>query len=413
MMRSSMRSFIWLVLITSLAALGPSAQAADPTTNGTAPDVVANRLPGYDVLASAGTGRTLFMATADTQSAKQGVLRAVHDLARVFDAKPAIEGAFGDERDKQCYSSFSAKQNGQAVKGFVVCGIGERGAAITVVYNRVGAPVQDTATLMAALPVPSKWVTHQLPGGSGVIQLPPEWKLTQSTTLGSVVAEGPNGQNVGLGIGAEVVDPNSFIAAQVRAAGTMLVAPYSDPVTALKNLAPQLSQMSQRKGGPALQLDKIISTSPAKAQLPNGQAAWILSRWIKVSNGKSEAVRELSVLECYPVGNLAWGLYASYGSGPEATFDRDLVTMMQIAKTWKLNNQMVMNNSQQMINAQNRSFAAFEQSMKAKNDAFDRYMQSVRNSEVAREKSNADFDEIIRGYRAVEDTATGNRSDVD
>jgi sulfatase maturation enzyme AslB (radical SAM superfamily) len=50
--------------------------------------------------------------------------------------------------------------------------------------------------------------------------------------------------------------------------------------------------------------------------------------------------------------------------------------------------------------------------MKAKNEAFDGYMQSVRNAQRVRERSNADFDEIIRGYRTVEDTQTGYRKDV-
>ncbi len=412
----SFNSARWLPGLFLLAGLGlvaGNAWAGQPdAVDSPLPNSPAPPIQGYSVLAAAGTGRTLFTAKPGVRSAKQGALAALRDLAGVFDAKPVVSAAFGDEQDKQCYGSFTAQQQHQPVKGFIICGIGDHGAAITVVYHPAEAPAPEQAKLMAALPVPSEWVTHPLPGGSGTIQLPPDWKITQSSALGSVAAEGPKGQEVGLGIGAEVVDPRSFIAAQVRANGSMLVAPFSDPETALKNLAPQLSRMSERRGGPALRLDKIISTSPATAQLPNGQAAWILSAWTKMTRGASEPTRELAVIECYPVGYLAWGLFASYGSGPEATFDHDLVTMMQIAKTWKLNDQMVMNNSQQMINAQNRGFAAFEQSMKAKNDAFDSYMQSVRNSETAREKSNADFDEIIRGYRTVEDTATGNRTDV-
>jgi hypothetical protein len=66
-----------------------------------------------------------------------------------------------------------------------------------------------------------------------------------------------------------------------------------------------------------------------------------------------------------------------------------------------------------MIDAQNQSFAAFEKSMQAKNEAFDRFMESARNSEKVREKCNANFDEVIRGTRTVEDTETGERKAVD
>jgi hypothetical protein len=231
--------------------------------------------------------------------------------------------------------------------------------------------------------------------------------------LGSASIQGPAGQKVNLGIGAEVVDPRSFIAAQARASGTMFVAPFSDPVTAFKTLTPQASAMSQRHGGPAITLNSILSNSPAPAQLPGGQAAWITSSLTEGSGPSAVRLRETCFLECYPVGPMAWGLYTSAVSAPEATFDRDLPVMMQIANSWKLNNQAVMDNSRQMINAQNRNFAALQQSIKERNNAFDSYMQSVRNNERIREKSNADFDEIIRGYRTVEDTQTGYRKDVD
>lgn len=370
-------------------------------------------LAGYDLLTSRGTGRAFFAQKPTVRSAKEGALAALRDLRALFDEKPALAGAFGDEKDKQCQASFTAKLKGQAVKGSVLCGVGDKGAAVSIVFDRADAPPAEVASLVGSLPVLNQWVTHPLPGGSGTVQLPADWKITQSSQLGTVIAEGPAGQSVGLGVGAEVVDPHSFIAAQVRANGTMLVAPYADPVTTLKNITPQLSSMSQRRGGPPITLNRIITNSPAQAQIPGGQAAWITCALTKGTGPSSVAVREIALLECYPVGPMGWGLYTSYATGPDATFDRDLPIMMQIAQSWKLNDQNVMNNSRQMIDAQNRNFAAFQASMKAKNEAFDGYMESLRNADRVRERSNADFDEIIRGYRTVEDSQTGYRKEVD
>jgi hypothetical protein len=385
----------------------PPADAAEPATG------AAGKLAGYTVLAAQGAGRTLFALKPGMRSAKEAVLAALRDLKGVFDDKPAVSGAFGDANDKQCHGSFAAKLKGRAVKGFVAAGIGANGAAVTVVYAASDAPPSELAALIGALPVPTKWVSHQLPGGSGTIKLPPDWKITQSTALGSVMASGPSNQIVGLGIGAEVVDPKSLIAPQARASGSMLVAPFSDPATALRNLVPQLSLMSQRQGGPPIKLERIISTSPATAQIPNGRAAWLTAAYLKGTGNAAFQVREVALLECYPVGPLAWGLYSSFASAPESTFEHDLPMMLQIAQSWKLNDAAVTDNSRKMISAQNRNFAAFEQSMKERSQAFDSYMQSVRNNERVREKCNADFDEIIRGHRTVEDTSTGYRTEVD
>ncbi len=407
-------------LVLALAVLEARLWGAEDAKAGGGADGVAGQAAaapgapsGYTVLASEGPGRTLFALKADTRSAKAAALAALRELGKVFDEKPVVSGAYGDDADKQCRGSFTAKLKGQPVKGFVACGVGAKGVAVTVVYHRADAAASDLAPLLGAVPVSRQWVVHPLPGGSGTLKLPADWKITDSSAIGSVTAAGPAGQTIGLGIGAEVVAPNSFIAAQVRASATMLVAPFCDPVTAVKTLMPQLSVMSQRRGGPALSLKKILSTSPATAQLPNGKAAWIEYAYTQGSGANAVEYRQKGILECYALGPLGWAFYTSYATAPERVFERDLPLMTEIAQSWKLNDQAVQNNTAQMIAAQNRNFAAFEHSMQERQQAFDRFRQSMRNSELAREKSNADFDEVIRGYRSVEDTATGHRTDVD
>jgi hypothetical protein len=393
-------------------AEGSNTSAQADGTEGQA--LAASKAPsGYTVLASEGLGRTLFALRPDTRSAKAAVVAALRDLGKVFDDEPLVSGAFGDAEDKQCRGSFTAKLKGQALKGFVASGVGANGAAVTAVYDRADVAAAELAVLLAAVPVSRQWVVHQLPGGSGTLRLPSDWKLTRSTAIGGVLADGPSGQIVGLGLGAQVVLPNSPIAPQVRASASMLVAPFSEPVTALKTLMPQLSVMSQRQGGPALALKRILSSSPAAALIPNGQAAWIECAFTRGSGNHAVDYREKALLECYPIGPLGWAFSTSYAAAPERIYDRDLPLMIEIAKSWKLNDQAIQENTVTMINKQNRDFAAFEHSMQEKNQAFDRFRESMRNSELAREKSNADFDEVIRGYRAVEDTRTGYRTDVD
>jgi len=369
---------------------------------------------GYMILAWGGVGRTLFALKANTRSAKTGVVAALRDLGQVFDAKPAVTGdGFGDAEDKQCGGSFTARLKGQAIKGFVACGVGPEGAAVTVVYDRADAPASELATLVAAASGPPRqWVVHPLAGGSGTLKLPADWKVIQSTPIGGVLAEGPAGQRIGLGLGAEVVSPSSPFAAQMRAAGSMLVAPFSEPATAFKTLVPQLSAMAQRSGDLPFYLKSILSVSNAPAQLPNGRAAWIECAYVRGRGNGAVEYREKALLECYPLGPMAWAFSTSYATAPERIYDRDLPLMKEIAQSWRLNNEAIRDNTRSMMNAQNQRVAAFEDSMRQVNQAFEGFRQSMRNSELAREKSNADFDEVIRGYRTVEDTQTGDRTDV-
>lgn len=48
--------------------------------------------------------------------------------------------------------------------------------------------------------------------------------------------------------------------------------------------------------------------------------------------------------------------------------------------------------------------------MAGRNDWGDR---STDYAEKVRDRTNADFDEVIRGYRTVEDTTTGERAETD
>ena len=171
--------------------------------------------------------------------------------------------------------------------------------------------------------------------------------------------------------------------------------------------------MSQSRGGPSIVLDQILETETVPAQLPGGQAQRIYFSSDHSQNGQTVHRRAWAQMECYPVGSGTWGIYCSEVSSPDASFDRDLPTMVAIAKSWKLNDSVVQQHTQQNIAAQNQAFAAFEQSMREKQDAFDSYLKSVQHNELIQERSNANFDEVIRGYRTVYDTETGQRTSAD
>jgi hypothetical protein len=378
---------------------------------------------GYTSLASTDTGATLFAQKPDAATTQAAIIAALHDLTKILDTKPAVQGAFADAQSRhRGGATFVGSLSRHPVKGTVIVGIGDKGAAVTILYDQVEAPPADWAKLTAALPLDTQMQQQSIGDGAGTISVPPDWKITNTSNLGSVFITGPASQNIALGLGLEVVTPDSMgaatqnqLAAQglVTAANRMLVAPFTGPEDALKNLSPQISEISQARGGPGSRLDTILKTIPVQAQLPNGQAARLNYKFTQLQNGQETPMRAWAQIECYPVGAGAWGVYCSSVAGPDATFDADLPVMLAITNSWKLNDSVVNAHSQQNIAAQNARFQAFEHAQQEKQDAFEDYLHHVQHNELLQERSNADFDEVIRGYRTVYDTETGERGSAD
>jgi hypothetical protein len=412
--------------VQARAPAAPNPQSATSPPAQPAPTLFGDADPssvGYSVLASAGAGRAIFAQKPGATTVPAAIIAALRDLTRILDGKPTVQGAFADApQQRRGGATFTGSLRGHPFRGTIMCGIGDKGAAVMVLYDAADAPAADWARLTAALPLETQMRSQSFGDGAGTIDVPPGWKITNSNNIGTVVINGPGGQNVSLGLGLEIITPDSMAAAtqrqladsgQLSPATRMLVAPYTGPADALRNLTPQLSDLSQSHGGPAISLDRIIETDPVPAQLPSGNAQRIYYASTQTHGGVAVPRRTWAQVECYPVGVGTWGIYCSEISAPDTSFDRDLPTMLAIAKSWKLNDSVVQQHTQQNIAASNQRFAAFEQSMKEKQDAFDRYLKSVQHNDLIQERGNADFDEVIRGYRTVYDTETGERTSVD
>jgi hypothetical protein len=102
---------------------------------------------------------------------------------------------------------------------------------------------------------------------SGTIELPDGWRLIAGQK-GSCDVAGPAGQMLSLGAAAPV-----WTNPMARVSG-LFVAPYSEPVAALKALSPQIAAALTRAGQPAPSLLRVIESQPIKS--PLGRAALIL-----------------------------------------------------------------------------------------------------------------------------------------
>ena len=391
---------------------------------------------GYSVVIATDSGKKLVAHKAEAKSVAAALGSSLQDLSGWFDSRPATKGAFVDAKERrQGGAPFTAKLKGQPVKGLVSCVLGENGADITVTYSRADAPASDWAKLSGGTNAPAgaaaegiKMHEYAFPDGTGSIQLPDGWKTSAQTCIHGVQIQGPASQTVSLGVSYPVNTPDSFIVqnqiqmtAQARQMGfppprqiEMLVAPYTGPVDALKNLLPQLSRMSQTHGGPAVTLDKILETpKPSPAVFPNGQAATVYFAVTKTTGGTPTPFRSCAQFETWMVGPGAWSLYVTEATAPDATFDQDWPVMLAIATSLKTDPAAVQRATGRAIDAQDANFRALQKAHATQVAGFDDYMKSQQRNSLIRDRSATDFDEVIRGQRTVEDTRTGERTSVD
>ena len=86
--------------------------------------------------------------------------------------------------------------------------------------------------------------------------------------------------------------------------------------------------------------------------------------------------------------------------------------MLAIATSLKTDAQAIQRATGRALDAQNANFQAMQRAHATQVEGFDDYMKSQQRNSLIRDRSAADFDEVIRGQRTVEDTRTGERTSV-
>jgi hypothetical protein len=420
--------------------------------------------PGYVVVRSVSTGRALTAHKPKATTVRAALREAVQDLQR-WTGRVRVLNAYEDVRDHRAGGAgFEAQVGGRPVKGFVSARLRDRGASVAVVYANADAPRSDWARLLApqdAAPPAGQAAqaepparaqeraggsggglrTHRFPDGTCTVGLADGWRTESTSCVGGFLLTGPGDQSMQMSAGLSVSTPDSMAAQtqrqlemNARRMGSrlppsdLLVAPFTGPLEAVRNLAPQLSAISARHGGPAFQADHLEQAETIQAFSKGGRAARLT--WGVTEKGRDGRVRHYKAegyAETSAIGQGAWTLFISILRAPDATFDRDLPVMRAMARSVTENAQAIQQKTQQNIQAQNQRFQAQQQAHRQQVEAFDARQKAYREVQAAqdrrnrsweenqtrRARSNDDFDEYVRGYRTVEDTRTGEKTSVD
>jgi hypothetical protein len=329
-----------------------------------------------------------------------------------FDSRPLAVTGVASRDGAEAQVLFRTQQKGVPVAGVLWVIRRPAGAWIGLAWDRAdrfggglqgylqalagasGAGAAGSTAPPAARPAPVlSW--QNFPDGSGRIQLPPGWKL--DSYKGWVMGAGPEG-TINLGMSFPVsTDPSIK-----QFHPTALVAPYSDPVTAFVQVMPQVVVMlAAASGQPAAALGDIRVVESAPVESFAGSTAAMLHAEYRVAP-PGEAPRDaadISLVIIAPTGAGQWMFYSSSVGCPRDQFARNLPVLMAVWKSYQVAGWV----------SQERMAKAM-QSLREANQILEDTMAARRRSQ---DRTFADWDEYIRGYRTVLDTVTGDRFEVD
>ncbi len=396
--------------------------------------------PDYQLVNATELGKVLSARRHDAPTLEAALKLTLRDLNRLLGVAPKVRVAYQDAKTPGAGgASFTATVRGVATKGLVTCRV-ERGTAhVVVAFIRADAPPGEWNRLMrppgggeataSAGGGPAKGAhaplrTYAFPDGTGSVGLAPGWSTDARSVMNGVQLRGPSeGEHVLLAVSIPVQLPTSPLARMPGA----LVAPFTTPAEVMRALAPQLSAQSARSGGPALSLDSLKVQEERPSTAPGGRAAVLLWGAVEqASDGTRRHVKGMTLFDMAPTTSSSFLVMVTQARGPDALYDRDLPVMLAMTRSLRTNDQQIAQQSQRAVSARQEWFknqqAAHRQQVagydahnrawaqqQAAADARNRDWESRQNAQARR---NDDFDEVLRGYRTVEDTRTGEKTSV-
>lgn len=404
---------------------------------------------GYAVVTHTDAGQAWSITKKNATNVRGALVDTLGDLDHYFGDKVKSGGAYEDTQSHQTGgAAFTAIHNGEPVRGMISVTMQDHAAIVAVVYAKTGVTADQWKKLTNPAPpaqagaVPAVNLTqYNFPDGSGSIGVAPDWTTSATTETNMFQIKGPNDALVTMGLTLVVYDPNAMMVQMRRQneqralqmgmrpiqGPPMLIAPFCRPAEALQRVVPQLSALSQQNGGTAMTLDQIVNSKTIQSNLPNGKAAVLEYLITKDDHGQKTHHHAMARIECSPIGNGVWMIFANEIGSQSSDFAKFKPTMLAMVSSLKENTEVIQrivqerqqNQQQQFQNAQNASqrqqaqFAAQQQSHRQQMASYDAHNRAWAKQENIKARSSDNFVEAIRGYRTVYDTQTGEKSSAD
>ena len=354
------------------------------------------------------------MLRRETKSARAALSTAARELGTSFDAKPTFGKAFVDDKDEVATVAFAASLKGHPVCGKVLTATNSFGVMASIIFQDKGGDAAGWETLSASVPVVPAMELVELPGQTGTIAIPAEWKMTGGDpVVGSVVVEGPAGERVRREIFVSILTPQGFqnLHPLHPPRPEVMINEYLPPADAIEWVVAK--QRTLPNVSWTATIDKWIANNPLEAQNPNDPAAKksaLTYEWTKHQGGNEIPEKSISTIATSHHPPFSWMMEINSIDAPVAVFNQRLLVMMEIYKSYSVDTSVVAENSRQ--NSE-RIIKKSQAQLRAMHDRFEATQATFRAAEKARHAGAMRTVEMIRGVRAVDDTQTGERTWAD
>jgi len=346
-----------------------------------------------------GSGEGLVAAFPSARSARALGREALAALGRYLDGPPRPAGGIADREDQRAELGFEGRLRGAVVTGVMLSRVHAGRGAVGIAFDHAERAPRTMEALLGAveqaMPISgpaeqTRWHDVPLPDGSGALRLPTGFRIT-SAYQGAVDVAGPAGERIALGHAYPVVTPEGTITALGTRLEYPLVAPFTDPPTALRHIAPQLDRFtrSTNPGAPPVALGRILEGQEIPWQ--NGRAAF-LHYEAQVGGVRPAVYHVLGLIAVMPIDQTQWLFYTSSVAAPADVFRSRLDELVQIWQSWKVADHVFRQRMQSAL-----------QSMR---EAHRMIQEAHANREKVFAKANAKWSEVFRGQGRLRDTST-------
>jgi hypothetical protein len=359
---------------------------------------------GFTSINGATGGRTLAGTfTGNARSAAAVLGGMLGGLRGYFDGPPVVSSAVGDPGDRSVMAFFDARLQSTPVRGAIMVQLGDGGGgAVAVIFDRpadITRSFKPMARQLAAAPGPGGGPPQRpvplqqqtTPDGKAAIGVPPGWRIS-GWGNGAVDVAGPQGQMVDVGIYLPIFSAPTYGG---PIPGAVYLPFIADPAQAVRAVSEVQGRQAMARGGQGFTDIQVVEGVATPPPTGSGQAAYMFVR----SRLGGRPHLHFALVNTAVIDQRSWAYYYSTVAAPDGVFQRDFALMLNVWRSWSLNQQMLRDRMQDAANKMRQTSEILRSAARGQSEAFDR--------------SNKGFDYYIRGVEVLENTSTGVRGNFD
>jgi hypothetical protein len=297
---------------------------------------------------------------------------------------------------------FDARLRGTPVRGVVLVQLNDGGGGgVAVVFDSpadLPRSFPGMARQLGAVQVPGGGAAPRPPlsqqttaDGKAAIGVPAGWRITGSGN-GAVDVGGPQGQAISVGIYLPILVQPTFVG---PVAGAIYLPFIADPAAAVRPVSEALGRQTAARGGPVTTDMQVLERYNTPPPLGAGQAAYLVAR----SRVGGRPYLHFALVNTAPIDAGSWTYYYSTVAAPDGVFQRDFALMLDVWRSWSLNQQMLRDRMQDAALKLRQTGEILRSAARGQSEAYDR--------------ANKGFSYYVRGLEALEHTPSGRRGTFD